>query len=112
MKEEQRRRNIITGRASLRPSANSFKGAPEPRRDLFIYRVDRDTTTSDLSTYIKDLGFNIRSLDCVSNDMAKFKSFKLSVPVSEFKDLFNENLWPYGVRVRKYVTPRGGFGGD
>ena len=107
-KEEQRRRKIITGKAAPRTVGSTFRGAPEPKRDLFVYRVDKSTTSADLKLHISDFGFNIISLECISNEMAKFKSFKLSVPLSEFNDLFNESIWPYGVRIRKYITPRSG----
>ena len=88
------------------PHYSRFRGAPEPNRDLFIYRVDPNTEAEDLRDYMMEKGFEVRNLCCISNPNARFKSFKLTVPLSEFKDLFSDTLWPDGVRVRKYVPPR------
>jgi hypothetical protein len=80
------------------------KGAPEPSRHLFIYRVDHGTTEEDLKSLLQESGydFQIRDLECISHASAVFKSFKLSVPVSQFENLFNDEIWPDGVRVRQY----------
>ena len=100
---EKRRRNVITGNSKPQ---GSLKGAPEPGRDLFVFRVDNANTTSDLRNHITDYGFNVRGLSCVSHENSKFKSFKLTVPMSEYNELFNENMWPCGIKIRKYVPPR------
>ena len=81
-----------------------------PMRDLFIYRVERTTDISDIRQHIVDNGFTIIDLQCMSNQNAKFKSFKLSVPISEFSDLFNPSIWPQGVNVRRFSPPRREFG--
>ena len=93
------KRNIVSGNAK---HINHVKGAPEPSRDLFIFRVDKNTQLEDLQSYISECGFTIRCLTQVSKDESIFKSFKLTVPVSQFKKLFDGNLWPEGIRVRRY----------
>lgn len=102
---KRKMRRVIAGQADT-SRISGFKGAPEPERDLFIFRVDPETETDQLKEYLCEKGITSRKLECVSNINAKFKSFKLSVPASEFSKLFNEDLWPCGVRVRKYITPR------
>ena len=57
---------------------------------------------------IQSYGFGIRDFQCISHPEARFKSFKLSVPASQFERLFDEKLWPEGVVVRIYTTPRSG----
>ena len=103
--KENRRRREITGTANRDCRT---RGAPEPSRHLFISRVSEETNIEDLHTDISELGFTIRDLSCVSHNEAKFKSFKLTVPKSEFGDLFDGSLWAQGVRVRPYTTPRRG----
>jgi hypothetical protein len=93
-----------TGSANQR--TGTFKGAPEPNRDLFIFRVMRDATVDDMKQYLASEGFHVKSLHLVSHPESKFQSFRLSVPASEFKDLFNDTLWPEGVRIRRYVPRR------
>ena len=106
MKKRHQRHNknsrIIRGSGNF---AN-IKGAPERTRYLFIYRVDKSTDDKDVEDHIRNHEFTVKSLSCISNDESKFKSFKLTVPVSEFKKLFDNTLWPNGVSVRPFVPPR------
>jgi hypothetical protein len=85
---------------------HGFKGAPEPSRELFIFRVDKSTEIDELKDYLVGKNVKVRELKCVSNSEAKFKSFRLTVPVSDFKNLFDEALWPEGVRVRRFIPPK------
>ena len=101
-RQENRRKRIVQG---SRP-AGSIRGAPEPRRDVFIYRVHSDTTTEMMCQHIKDVGVNIDSIECVSNPNAKFKSFKATTAVSNFSELLKPEIWPEGICVRKYIPPR------
>jgi hypothetical protein len=103
-KKKQKRNKFISGTVS--PNSSAFKGAPMPDRHLFIYRVDKSASDRDISAFLVARQFNVRELTCVSNENAKFKSFKLTVPVTEYSNLFDGNLWPAGVRVRKYISPK------
>ena len=84
----------------------TFKGAPVPSRDLFIFRVDPETEVADIRLHLENRELHVRSLEQLSHPDAKLKSYRLSVPVSEYRQLFSEDLWPSGVRVRKYIPPR------
>lgn len=103
-KRNRKNRLAVTGKSSS-PSQN-FKGAPEPSRDLFIYRVETSANVELLKSYLVSKSINVRELKCVSHDDAKFKSFRLSVPASEYRSLFNESLWPNGVCVRRFIPPK------
>ena len=74
-RNESRKRNIVKGTATTQ----NVKGAPEPTRDLFIYRVDAETES--VFDLVKSNGFKVLSLKCISNPAAKYKSFRLTVPV-------------------------------
>jgi hypothetical protein len=102
IKRQRRQYKIIKGKTT---AGLSFKGAPLPDRYLFIHRVDSTVKTSDVNEHLVNNNFTVRKLECISHDMAKFKSFKLTVPVDQFSKLFDECLWPEGVRVRKYSQP-------
>jgi hypothetical protein len=104
-RSENKRRKFIEGKSTSKSGKCAFRGAPEPSRELFIYRVDGDTQLKVLKSFVTDSGFTIRELSQISHEKAVYKSFKLTVPLSEFKDLFDDDLWPEGVRVRKYITP-------
>ena len=101
--KENRRRREITGTANKDCRA---RGAPEPSRHLFISRIASETNINDLHS---DISVQYRDLACVSHNEAKFKSFKLTVPKSEFGDLFHSRRWAEGFRVRPYITPRSGI---
>ena len=102
-KHNKRKQKVITGKSH---TTGGFKGAPEPTRELFIYRVDNETDVTDLQHHVHSHNFTIRDLKCISNPSAKFKSFRLAVPASEFQHLLSDNIWPDGVRVRRYIPPR------
>ena len=70
-------------------------GAAVPDRHLFLYCVDT-TDIEDLHSHIYDMAVTIRSIQCVSNENAKYKSFRLTVPVSHYKQLFNSAIWVTG----------------
>jgi hypothetical protein len=101
---KKKKHTIIMGRGS--GQSGGLKGAPEPSRDLFIFRVDKSTLEADITNHLANHSVTIQTLECVSHQNAKYKSFKLSVPKSEYDKLFDENLWPEGIMIRKYVPPR------
>ena len=101
-----RKAKVLTG-AGTKHSDNRFRGAPEPERQLFIYRVDRQAVTEDLKIFIQEAGITVCSLVCVSKEDSKFKSFKISVPLFQFKRLFDNQVWPDGIRVRRFYMPKG-----
>ena len=73
---KKKQKRFITGKKSI----SSVRGAPDPSRYLFIYRVHSDTTAAEMSAFMEEQSVIPRSLACVSHDEAKFKSFKLEVP--------------------------------
>ena len=97
------KRQVISGCSK---GQSVVKGAPEPSRDLFIYRVDTATALEDLKQYIVDHGFAVRSLEMMSKPDAQWKSFKLTVPRSQFDSLFDSNVWPEGICVRRFFNRR------
>lgn len=105
-RKEKLRQQIITG--TKKDNNNRFRGAPEVDRDIFIYRVHPDTMEADIEALIAAEGNEFRSLSCVSNPNAKYKSFRLTVPISQYSKIYSDEFpWPEGVMVRKYIPPRG-----
>ena len=103
--EERRRIKVITG--NTKPGNGRFRGAPEPSRDIFVYRTHADTVVSDISDLIKSNGFHVREVNCISNPSARYKSFKLSVPASQLDSVLTDTFpWPEGVCVRRFTNRR------
>ncbi len=103
---EKRRRKIVTG--SMRDKV-AFQGAPEPGRQIFIYRVMGGTTAECLMQYMRDKGVQVREVDQVAHKDAKFMSFKATVTTSDYDKVFDSQLWSAGIRIRDYVRPKRGF---
>jgi hypothetical protein len=98
------RRRKTTIRGTRAGSNIRIKGAPEPSRDVFVYRVDKGTT--DIEDFLTDNGINSRSVIIVSNNEARFSSFKVEVKVSELEKLLDPEFWPDGICVRRFYKPR------
>ena len=75
-------------------------------RNMFVFRVQKDTSDKDLSDYILSNGIIPQELACVSNPDSMFKSYKLSVSLSHSKAAFNANIWPEGIRIGKFYNPK------
>ena len=48
----------------------------------------------------------VRSVECTSHQMSKFKSFKLTVSQLQMSTILSESLLPMGVKVKRYIPPR------
>ncbi len=102
-RQEKRRQKTVTGTVS---TTCGFAGAPEPSRDLFISRVQPSVTEDDVRAYLNSKGVSFNGLSCTSHAESKYKSFRLSVPASNEDDMLRDDIWPSGVRVRRYIVPR------
>ena len=95
----KKRRQAIIGKASC---DSQLKGAPEPGRDLFVFRLDPKTAAEDVQSYIEDqqiTGYDIKQM---SHDDSQYKSYKVTVPVSKVNELLKAEAWPVGVGVRQF----------
>ena len=100
---KKKQRRYITGKKSI----TSVRGAPGPSRYLFIYRVHTDTTVAEMSAFMEEQSVTPRSLECVSHEEAKFKSFKLEVAKDDYEKLLeDDDFWPNGVRIQRFNSPR------
>ena len=103
-RKRQKQLNRLIGRKA--GTGGNFKGAPEPQRYIFIYRVDAHVTVNDIIKHVQDYSINVLKLECVSNVNAKYKSFRLTTGISDFKRLLSDDLWPKGVCIRKFIPRR------
>ncbi|ELU16935.1 hypothetical protein CAPTEDRAFT_209290 [Capitella teleta] len=96
-KQARRNRKIITGSGSN----------TDANRDLFVYHVDKSATTEDLEHLMTSQNCEVRKVSVTSNDEARFKSFKLTIPASCLKRVFSEEFpWALNVRVRRFISRR------
>ena len=99
-----KRQQAVMGTAS--PSSTSIKGAPHPRKEFFVFRLEKSTSTEHLLNFVREKG--IKPVDAVevSHPHAKFKSFKLTVEVSDVDRVLDSDCWPRGIGVRRYRPSR------
>ena len=68
--------------------STKVKGATAPPDELFIFRVDGDTTEADMAEYILNFGVHIIiDLELTSHYEARNKSFKLTENKNDFYKL-------------------------
>ncbi len=101
LRKDRRARKTLIGKST---TSSQFKGAPEPDT-LFISRVEPDTTVQTIYDHLTEKSFTVQKLECVSHPNARYKSFKLTVPVKQYKKLYDEDLWPAGVQIRRFNAP-------
>ena len=77
------------------------KAAPEPSRSVPLQRIHPDTEINDLKDMIS-ANFEIRNLVLLSKEQALFRSYRLDIPMSQLKSVFNANIWLSGVCVKPY----------
>jgi len=63
--------------------AGGFKGAPAPTRDIFVYRVEKDTPGDVIKDYIVTYSLEVGSVEHVSSENATFNSFRVEISVSD-----------------------------
>ena len=93
---------LITG--SLINSNLSFKGIKKSI-DVFIGRVDINSTTDDLEKYILST-FNIKTIkiDKLNIKSQLFNCFKVRILLKDRDALFNPDLWPESIIVNKFFN--------
>lgn len=97
-------RKAVTGTSTM--LSGKLKGAPEPSRDIFVYRVVKDTTESEIQDYIVDNNIAVRGVSKVSNTEARFDSFRVEIKVSDLNQVLNASFWPEGICVRRFFKPK------
>ena len=50
--------------------------------------------------------FKVRNIELKSKPQSRYKSSKVTIPVSQMPLIFDEGKWPEGVCVRKFYQPR------
>ena len=99
LKQVRRSRTIVTrtvGKAK-------FRGGPPPVRDFFVYRVLKPATDEDIKDFLCSNEITVSDVKKISNVEAKYCSFKVSVSLNDVDKVLKPNIWPEGVKIRKFV---------
>ena len=103
-REWPRKRDTISILGTGTADTIEIKVAPEPSRDIFVSRLHSDINSDKLKNYLESKNIVTRNVECISHPDSKSRSFKLSVPKSMFKTVFDATLWPEGISVKKYYS--------
>ena len=101
-KDARRQRLIVSGKAS----ESRLKGDPPVVRDYFVYRMDKATTDDDMKDHLNDSGIDYISVTRISNSEATYCSYKVRVSLDQVHKIMNADIWPTGVRIRRFVVRR------
>ena len=101
-RKHKRRAKAVTGVVR----SNKLSGAPEPSRDVFVYRVKKNTQADDIRDYMDDQGICVRDIKKISHEDAMFDSFKVELKMADLTAVVNAQFWPEGVNVRRFFKPR------
>ena len=78
-----------------------------PRRsDIFVFRLDKETTSDEVKQYIQSKDIPVHSIDRTSREESVFSSFKVSVDSSNISVIMDEEFWPEGIGCRKFIRRR------
>ena len=102
-RENKSKRNIIKGNAK----SSTLRGAPEPSRDIFVYRVDPETECETLKNHLESVSLTVRHIKLMSREESQFRSFKVTIPASQLTSAFDCEKWPEGICVRRFYESRG-----
>ena len=75
--------------------------------DVFVGRVDIDVTAESVASYVKD-NFAVEPIHVFKMDIRsdQYAAFKINVRMSDRDKLFDENLWPQDIIVKKFYNRR------
>ena len=105
-RKKNRQRQPVTGTRALNGGSNPFRGAPEPSRDIFVYRAEKGTPSDAISNFMLNNNVTCRSAKKVSNEAAKYDSFRIELKASDISKVLSPEFWPEGVRVRRFFPPK------
>lgn len=61
-------------------------------------------TVEDISKYISDeVNATVLKCECISNESANVKSFKITVPIDDITKMFIATAWPENIHVRQIL---------
>ena len=91
-REGPRKRDTISILGTGTADTIEIKVAPEPSRYIFVFRLHSDINCDKLKNYLESKNIITRNVECISHPDSKSRSFKLSVPKSMFKTVFDATL--------------------
>lgn len=80
----------------------------EPKRYfwIFVSRLTNDTEPDNITEYLKSNGVESECERIKTKRKQSYSSFKVGIPTDKKSVVLDENFWPVGVRVNKFLNLR------
>ena len=101
-RKQRRRAKAVVGTGT----SGNVRGAPEPSRDIFIFRVDKTTDADNMKRYMNNKNIDVREIELKSKEQSLYNSFYVRIKVTDLDTVLQPDFWPIGVNVRRYWQPR------
>jgi hypothetical protein len=98
--------NVVKKRQIVKGSGNAYKTLKgrEPLRDVYVYRLDKQTTEADLQEFLSENGVSAHALIQQSQEDWNTKSFKVTISHSSLEKVMIID-WPENVCIRRWRNP-------
>ena len=71
---------------------------------MFVFRIQPTTDDVALKNWIEEKCVTLLDFHKVSHPDSKYKSFKITVSVTDYMFLYDSRQWPEGVCIEKFKT--------
>ena len=71
-------------------------------RELFLFNLDGDNTSDNISVFLSDNGIHLIEIECRSRDESMNKSFRIMIDNADNDNVMQPELWPSRVGIRPY----------
>ena len=86
---------------------SSLRGAKKKNAFIHVYNLDTDTTAEMVVDMLRSASCtNVTCTALQSKRPADYASFKLELPMDQAPCVMQADLWPIGVRVKKFFHPQ------
>lgn len=99
--------SVKRGNTTLGANTNKLGiSAVESRRHIFVSRLNPDTTSDQLMLHLKGNNVNVHNVEKLEIQSREIAAFKVHVPFSDLKTMFDPLIWPKYTIVRPFKEPR------
>ena len=102
-RQDKRRKNTIYGTAKGGNIIGGLRGVKT--RHLFIYGTRKEISTDAIKTLLIENDITVFNAAVVSNELATYKSFRVTIPADQMAAACLPAIWPEGIRVRDLIYP-------
>lgn len=106
---EKRRLAQQLRKSTEKPDSSStgkfrYSAGPEPFRDVWVARVSHNARAYMIGNDLEDRGIKVINIDRISNQEARYSSYRVTVPASDMKKILSNKQYYFAkdVIVKKY----------